>query len=192
MKRYVSVVTLILVFLCFCLFPSNARGQTSERPDKDVLRGFAGSRNFLDLTPEQESKLGELRKMRMEKRREFQKNMVALQEEIRKLMKDPEANEKEIIGLYDKVAKLRSSQFSEFVQFRKEMKKIFTPEQLEKLEKLESRITQRRGAIRGGFLAQRGFARAGRFAHRGMMLGFERRGRNFRGRWFMNRWRRWR
>ena len=191
MKRYVSVVTLILVFLCFCLFPSNARGQTSERPDKDVLRGFAGSSNFLDLTPEQESKLGELRKMRMEKRREFQKNMVALQEEIRKLMKDPEANEKEIKELYDKVAKLRSNQFSEFVQFRKERKKIFTPEQLEKLEKLESRIAQRKGAIRGGFLAQRGFARAGRFCHRGMLLGLGRRGSNFRGRWFINILRRW-
>ena len=193
MKKYVSFMTLLFVLLSFSLFPSNILGQSSERPEKDVLRGPpSASENFLNLTPKQRSKLEELRKMNYEERREFLKNMQALRQEIRKLMQDPEANEKEIIELYGKISKLQSSQFSKFIQHRKERRKIFTPEQLEKLEKFKSRIGQRRDFMRGRFLARRGFARDGAFPHCGRRSLFRGRGRNFRGRPFMNRWQWWR
>lgn len=192
MKRYVIFMPLILIFLAFCLSPSFVHGQKSENPEKVMSREDPrATENFLDLTPEQKSKLEEFRKMRQEERREFLRNMRKVRQELRELMRDPEANEKEIKGLYEKIAKLRSSHFTKFVQHRKERRKIFTPEQLEKLEKFKKSMAQRRNFRRARFLGQREFSRLSVFPRRGRLNFFWRRGRYFRGRPFMNRWRQW-
>jgi len=73
------------------------------------------------------------------------------------LMRDPEANEKKILGIYDKLAKFRSDRFMKSIQHRKEIKKILTPEQWEKLEKFKKRMAQRRSRFR----ERRGFFRRG-------------------------------
>jgi len=158
MKRYVLFMTLILFFLSFTIFPPSAQGQEAKKPEKKVSRDHrSGREDFLDLTPEQKSKLEEFRKKRQEERKESMKNMRAVRKELRELMRDPEANEKKILGIYDKLAKFRSDRFKKSVQHRKEIKKILTPEQWEKLEKLKKRMARRRGR----FMGQRGFFRRG-------------------------------
>ncbi len=158
MKRYVLFMTLILFFLSFTIFPPNAQGQEEKKPEKKVSQDHPSGRgDFLDLTPEQKSKLKEFRKKRQEERKESMENMRAVRKELRELMRDPEANEKKILGIYDQLAKLRSNRFKKSVQHRKEIKKILTPEQWEKLEKHKKRIARRRGRFTG----RRGFFRRG-------------------------------
>ena len=190
MKRY--IMALLLVFLCFTLYPPGVLGQQSSRPEEVSAGDYpVDSENLLDLTPEQESKLKEFRKKRQEERREFQSKMREVRKKMAQMMRDPEANEKEIRGLYQEIAKLKSGHLTRVVGFKKEIKKILTPEQLEKLEKARKRITQRRSFERNRFLGRRGFFRGGRFGQMGRMR-FFRRGQHFRGRLFLNRWRRWR
>ncbi len=158
MKRYVLFMTLILFFLSFTIFPPNAQGQEAKKPEKKVSRDHSsGWGDFLDLTPEQKSKLEEFRKKRQEDRKESMENMQAVRKELRELMRDAEANEKKILGIYDQLEKLRSNRFKKFVQHRKEIKKILTPEQWEKLEKHKKRMAWRRGRFTG----RRGFFRCG-------------------------------
>ena len=158
MKRYVLFVTLILFFLSFTIFPPNALGQEAKKSEKKVSRDHLRERGeFLDLTPEQKTKLEEFRKKGQEERKASRENMRAVQKELRELMREPEANEKKILGIYDKLAKFRSDRFKKSVQNRKEIKKILTPEQWEKLEKFKKRMTQRRSRFRG----RRGFFRRG-------------------------------
>jgi len=190
MKRY--VMAFILVFLCFSLFPSGVLGEESSRPE-EVLTGDypVDSENFLDLTPEQESKLVEFRKMRQEERRELQSKMREVRKKMARMMRDPEANEKTIRGLYQEKAKLRSGHLTQVIMHKKEIKKILTPEQLEKLEKAKKRIAQRRGFQRNRFLGSGGFFGSGRFRQMDRMRFFWR-GRLFIGCLFLNSWRRWR
>jgi len=158
MKKYVLFMTLILFFLGSTLLPPNALGQEAKKPEKKVSRDYPRARGIsLDLTAEQKSKLEEFRKKRKEERKESMENMRAVQKELRELMRDPEANEKKILGIYDQLSKLRSNRFKKFVQHRKEIKKILTPEQREKLEKFKKRMAQRRGR----FMGRRGFFRRG-------------------------------
>jgi Spy/CpxP family protein refolding chaperone len=158
MKRYVLFIILILFFLSSTIFPPNARGQEAKKPEKKVSRDYRrASGEFLDLTPEQKSKLEEFRKKRREERKASRENMRAVQKELRELMRDPEANEKKILGIYDKLAKFRSDRFKKSLQHRKEIKKILTPEQWEKLEKFKKRMAQKRSRFRG----RRGFSRRG-------------------------------
>lgn len=186
------IFAFVIVFLSFCLFPSNILGEESNRPENVLSRDYpVDSDNFLDLTPEQKSKLKEFRKMRQEERREFQSKMREVQRQIAELMRDPEANEKAITGLYQEIAKLRSNHLTQIIRHKKEIEKILTPEQLEKLEKARKRIDQRRGLGRARFMGPRGFSRHGRFSRGGRMRFFQR-GRHFRGHPFLYRWWWWR
>ncbi len=158
MKRYALFMTLILFFLSSTIFPPNAQGQEAKKPEKKVSRDHPSGRgDFLDLTPEQKSKMEEFRIKGQEERKESMENMQAVRKELRELMRDPEANEKKILGIYDQLAKLRSNRFKKFVQHRKEIKKMLTPEQWEKLGKHKKRMARRRGRFTG----RRGFFRRG-------------------------------
>ena len=174
MKRYILFMTLILFFLSFSIYPPSAQSQEVKKSEKNVSRDHpSGWGDFLDLTPEQKSKLEEFRKKRQEERKESIENMRAVRKELRELMRDLEANEKKILGIYDKLSKFRSDCFKKFVQHRKEIKKILTPEQWEKLEKFKKRMARRRGR----FMGRKGFFRRG--FKRQRFQRFWRRGWNF-------------
>lgn len=114
---------------------------------------------FLDLTPEQKAQLEEFRKSGMEERQAQFEKMRKLRQDMREAMKEPEANMGKINGLIDEMSKLRADQMKRGLTRRMEMKKIFTPEQQEKLAKLRQRLDRRR-AIRP-FRGRRGFERPG-------------------------------
>jgi Spy/CpxP family protein refolding chaperone len=155
MRRNVTVIALIFVFLAFGFFPSLVFSQAQEKPGKEVKPAPARpGEKFLELTAEQKAKLDELRKMQQEERKEFMENMRAVRQDLDQLLRNPEADQKEIDAVIDKMAKLRASHLKKSIQHRREVRKIFTPEQLEKMARLKpgmARDLARMRALRGRF-----------------------------------------
>lgn len=177
MRRNIIPSALIGCVILFACYPSLISAQT-ERP---------GSRmeEYLNLTPEQKTNLDEFRKARQEERRTFFDRMRKLQSDLRESMKAPQADEKKIEGLIDEMSKLKSAQLKSSLRNVREMKKIFTPEQLEKLEKFKGRMMDWRGAEMGRFMGRGGFYGRGWMSPRWGRGNFWRSGP-------MNRmWRRW-
>ena len=152
-RSWISKLTLAL--FVFALIPLLGYGQPQDRPGR--------FERFLDLTPEQKTKLEEFRKSRAEERQAHFEKMRALREDMREAMKDPEANEAKLNGLIDEMSKLRADRMKSGLARARETRKILTPEQREKLARLRDRMADRRGA---------------RFFRRGR--GWDRRGRDLR------------
>lgn len=176
MRRNVTVIAFIFVFLAFGFFPSLVFSQAQEKPGKEVKQAPPRpGEKFLELTPEQKAKLGELRKMQREEGREFMENTRAVRQDLDQLLRNLEADQKEIDAVIDKMAKLRASHLKKSIQYRREIRKVFTPEQLEKMARLRPRMAPRNLAM---MRALRGrFFRPGRFPQ------FWRKGPVFHPRW---------
>ncbi len=185
MKKYIGLTALTL-FLGMTLFSSGALGQVSDGQEEEVkVRAVRTQRDFLELTPEQKARLEEHMKSSREKQKAHFESMRQAQLEMRELMQDPEANEQEILKLYDQMAQLRADRFRNSLLERKEFRKILTPEQLEKLDGFRKRIGQRRHLMRDRFRGGRGFARHRHFSPMGRMSFGRRGGTHFGGRRFM-------
>lgn len=192
MKRLVKLTALGLFFLSVTVYPSLVQGQTSESPERDVMDYAPASDEVLGLTPEQKAKLEEFRNARQEEQRAHLEKMRKLRQEMRGLMQDPESNEKGIIDLYEQMSRLRVEQFRTSLRARNEFRKILTPEQLEKLDKLKSRMRDRGKAMRGRFFGPRGMMGHARFPRQGRMSRFRGMGGPFGARPLRHWWWRWR
>ncbi|MCX6569259.1 MAG: Spy/CpxP family protein refolding chaperone [Candidatus Aminicenantes bacterium] len=115
-------------------------------------------REALGLSPEQEKALETSRKALMDENRVFREEMMKLRGEMRELAKDPEANEAKINGLIDRTAELQAERAKVAFKHRGEVKKIFTPEQLKKVEAFRARAMDRPGIPGHGRM---GFGRMG-------------------------------
>ena len=176
MKKQIIFLTLMAVALSFILFAPSLQGQ-EKKAEKEVSKGSPlPPMGFLDLSPEQKAKLEEFRKMRQEERKKFLENIEPLGQKLEGLIRDPNSEAKEVDALIDQISKLRSTHLKRVIQQRRELRKIFTPEQLKKLEKF-------RGFARERFLGRRGFFLGPRHS-------FWRRGGRFRG-WLFRNWWRW-
>jgi Spy/CpxP family protein refolding chaperone len=141
MKRTSVFVGLTALHFLFALFTPVVFAQPDKRP--------AAREDWLNLTPEQKTKLEDFRKARQEERETFSEQMRKMQTDLRELMKDPSANEKNIDGLIDEMSRLRATQMKSGIRKSLDMKKILTPEQLEKLKDGRARM-ERRGMMRPG------------------------------------------
>jgi Spy/CpxP family protein refolding chaperone len=141
MKRSSVLIGLAAVLLFFTLLSPVLYGQPDKRP--------AAREEWLNLTPEQKTQLQEFRKARQEERKAFAEQTRKLRADLRELMADPSANEKKIGGLIDEMSRLRATRMKNEIKKSLDMKKIFTPEQLEKLKNLRTRMA-RRGLMRPG------------------------------------------
>jgi Spy/CpxP family protein refolding chaperone len=154
MKRYfgkIMVMALIAAFV-FASF-SYAQDETAPARQKQPGATVGGDwRNALNLTPDQETKLKAFREARQKESQDFREEMRKMQTELRDLTKDPKADLKKVDGLIDEMSKLRASRQKASFRNREEMKKIFTPEQLEKMQNVGGRLN-RPGRMmgRGGF-----------------------------------------
>jgi len=187
MKKFIVPFIFITFFLLLTFSWSVAEEQPAKKPARLFAPDFPPFlKEMLDLTPEQESQLREFSKARLEERRTFRDKMMKMRSELREMMKDPKADEKKIEGLVDEIFKLRANQFKGSLKSRNEIKKIFTPNQLEKIEKFKTRFAGR-WAMRPGRFPQ------WRFLPRGQFYGAERfsgpwgRGFGFRGRGLRDR-----
>lgn len=163
MKKNILVTTLAVIFFVLTLFPADASAQMRRRPG-----AFMAREDFLELTQEQKEQLKKLRKARVEARQELMEKMRDLRQNLKGLMDDPKASEKKIEGIIDEMAKLRASFMKSSLQHRNKVRKVFTPEQLEKLEKAKKSFQGMRGQWPMGAFRQGRFFRArGFFPHRG-------------------------
>ncbi|MBN2199938.1 MAG: Spy/CpxP family protein refolding chaperone [Candidatus Aminicenantes bacterium] len=133
MKKTVIVSFVTLGFLALLLAPLAAQEEPG-RPMRPQLAAGAGFQQWLDLTPEQEAKLKEMRAARMKESREHVEKMRKMREDLRSAAADPKADPKKIDALVDEMHRRMADQMKSRIEFRKDMEKVFTPEQIEKLK----------------------------------------------------------
>lgn len=152
MRKKTLPVLLMIIFAGSLLAASlNAQPMFGRR----MMGGGAGAgyqllKDALQLTPEQEKKLEEFRKARLEEAKAHREKMTGLREEFRKLMADPKADEKKVNSLIDEMSKLRAERMKAMFKNRKEWEKILTPEQLQKLEEYRKDFRLRRELLGPG------------------------------------------
>ncbi len=161
MKKSPLLLGLIFLAAIIAFGPSLALGQPARNPER-TLRPFW--EDYLDLTPDQKARLEEFRKARQEEREAFLDQMEKFRAELRELREDPQVNEKKIDALIDETFKLRAGHLKSSFKHQAEVKKVFTPEQQEKLAKLRARMAHFRDMRPGAFFG-RGGGRLGMREH---------------------------
>ena len=140
-KRITVIMALGLFAAVFLAASATAQTQTqTQAQEKPGLAAGARLRDNLNLTPEQEAKLKAYREARQEESREFRDKMREMQTEFRDLTNDPKADQKKIDGLIDEMSRLRADRQKAAFRNRDEWKKIFTPEQMEKMQNVRGRL----------------------------------------------------
>lgn len=158
-----KLVPLLSFVLMITFIYSLASAQAVNRP-KAGHPGWGPQvlKDALQLTPEQEKKLEEFRQARQQEAKVHREKMDQLRTELRKLMVDPKADEQKINSLIDQMARGRADRMKASYKNRKEWEKIFTPEQLKKLEEYRQDVRHRRetrldrGGRRGCLMMRRG------------------------------------
>jgi len=153
MKKSPMLLGLIFLAALIAFGPPLALGQPARNPER-TLRPFW--EDYLDLTPDQTAKLEEFRKAGQEERQAFLDQMGKLRADLKELRKDPQANEKKIDALIDEMFKLRAGRMKSSFKHQAEVKKIFTPEQQEKMARLEARMAHLRDRRPGAFFGRGG------------------------------------
>lgn len=153
MKRSPMLLGLIFLAALIAFGSSLASGQPARDPERTLRPLWE---DYLELTPDQKAKLEEFRKARQEERQAFLDQMGKFRADLRELRKDPQANEKKIDALIDEMFKLRAGRLKSSFKHQAEVKKIFTPEQQEKLAKLRTRMAHFRDRRAGAFLGRGG------------------------------------
>jgi len=180
MKKQASVFCVILGFLLLVFLPLAAQEEPGPAPVPGQGPGPEGRlAKWLELTPEQQAKLKDMRTLRQEAMKGLHEQQAKLQKELEALMEEPKADQKKVEGLIDEMAKLQASRMKSNFQFRQDMAKVLTPQQLEKLQKGRTALQGIRGGLRflkrhpgarrfmdGPFFGRRGFNRPGRMGFR--------------------------
>ncbi|HEK85910.1 MAG: Spy/CpxP family protein refolding chaperone [Candidatus Saccharicenans sp.] len=149
MKKALLTLSVAAIFLtgilAYALMAQPAQGQRMMglRPGAQLLK------DALQLTPEQEKKLEEFREARLEEAKAFREKMRQMNQDLRKLMADPKADESKINSLIDEISKLRADRMKAQFKNRKEWEKIFTPEQLKKIQEYRQDFRLRRNLMLG-------------------------------------------
>lgn len=179
-----AVVLAVFIFRGVTVAQENSASQFKSQSQA----GPAGSQGFrgpgfgsrpdlkalLNLTPDQEKQLREFRKARRKANEAFMDQMIKYRREMRDLREDgEEANLTRIYGVIDAISKLRADKQKDDIKAHMDVKKIFTPEQLEKLKQHPGLlIMEERGFMGPGFRGFQGFR--GRRFFRGERLISER------------------
>jgi len=143
--------TLFLIGFAFAFAQAPAAKPTQPAQPMQPAPGGPGERlaRFLDLTPEQATKLTEIRKAMRADRQAFREEMSKLRPQLREALRDPKADTKSVDGLIDQMSQLRAARLKSTVQSLRSMKNVLTPEQFEKFQEMRSRMAWRRGFNRG-------------------------------------------
>ena len=137
-----------------------ARGKRVEDPvgegvrEQDISGRLRGAgQTDLNLTKEQQDKLAALRKRQWEELKPLRDQMYQKRQEMRGLYTSPATRDATIIAKQKELNALQQQMQDRMVQFRLEQRKIFTPEQLSKLQQMP--YGRGRGAC-GGYGRGRG------------------------------------
>lgn len=178
MKKLKTVLLLTLVFFFVSLFVPAIYGQGQQRARRPAVLGSSQMAiKALDLSDEQKEMLKNMREEQRQLQDQFREKSSNLREELEGLREDPEKNRDRIENLQDELFNLRLEEMKTRYVHGKEIKKVFTTEQLEKISKFR-RLQMRRGPAMnsraGGQGRMRGYARR---PQRGSSMRFPRRWR---------------
>ncbi len=169
MKKY--FITIAIVALVAFGLSAFAQEKTppSAKPDKPAAQGPLGRvKEALQLTPEQEAKIKEFAKTRQEENKVFNEQMKKMRTDMQALRNDPKADPNKVNGQIDQMFKLQADRAKAQFKNRKDMEKIFTSEQL---QKMRNRGAMDMGGGRmGGFMSGRMGGSGGMGFGRGMMM----------------------
>ncbi len=90
----------------------------------------------LNLSKEQQDKLVQLRNKHWEEMKPLRDEMFQARQEMRQLFTDPATGDATILEKQKQIAALQQKMQEKMVQFRLEQRKVFTPEQLNKMKDL--------------------------------------------------------
>lgn len=145
MKKSKAVLSLIVIifFAGLCVAPIYAQApQRSRRPAMQNQSQIPVK--ALDLSDDQMEALKNLREAQKEILNGIREKAQNLREELEGLRKDPEKNRALMENIQDELFNLRIEQMKSQYAHGKEIRKVFTPEQLEKMSLMRS-IQMRRG-----------------------------------------------
>jgi Spy/CpxP family protein refolding chaperone len=117
-------------------------------------RGFGPGR-YLNLSEDQLNKMAALRDRYFQDTKDLRYALAQQQLEVRRLFTDPKTDEATLLTKQKEMTTLREQLFSKLAQMPIEMRKILTPEQIEKLDRMPV------GGFRAGF-DRMGFGGPGR------------------------------
>jgi Spy/CpxP family protein refolding chaperone len=146
MKKSILGLALAAIILSCGLIFATGQDQPQEK-----------ERHFLNLTPEQKTQLEKYREARRAENQAFRDKMGKLEEDWRAIRRDPQADSKKVDALIDEMASLRANHWKGMYHSRTELRKIFTPEQLAKLDRFKERMRDWGGARRHHFHQSRGY-----------------------------------
>jgi Spy/CpxP family protein refolding chaperone len=157
MNKLKTVLVFTLVIFVVSLCAPAVFGQVPQRGRRPMMQNQPREKlNIPDLSDEQMEQLKNLRENQREVQKQFMEKTENLRLKINELKQDAAANAVEIEKIQDTIFNLKIEQMKNAYQNQKEIRKIFTPEQLEKMSALRMRSSmfgraamQRRGLNRG-------------------------------------------
>jgi len=171
MKKFLVMATIVAIlgFGISLMAQEKADPQDNPGPQGRVMSRV---KDALKITPEQEAKLKEFHKAQAESQKAFAEKIRGVREEMQKLRQDEKADPNKMNGLIDQMFKLQADQAKGRWAAERERRKIFTPEQLEKMKQGRAMLNRSRMGMRGAFgmgLMQGRMGRTGRMGGRMMM-----------------------
>jgi Spy/CpxP family protein refolding chaperone len=103
----------------------------------------------LNLTKEQQDKLSELRKRQWAETKPLRDEMYQKRQEMRQLWANPSADDVTITAKQKELNALQQKMQEKMVQFKLEQRRVFTPEQLNKMKDLPQGFGKGRGHGKG-------------------------------------------
>ena len=125
----VLVVSIAVVMSAYALQPD-------ERPGSHKEFGF---KKYLGLSDEQLAKMKELRNNFRNDTRDLRYNLAIKRLEMRKLFTDPKTDDEALLAKQNEISKLRQQLSDKKAQMKLEWRKILTPEQIAKLDRMPNK-----------------------------------------------------
>lgn len=148
MNKFKTVLAFTLVIFVVSLCVSSVSAQAPQRGRRSQLQNHPRAQlNILDLTDEQKEQLKNLRENQREVQKQFMDKTKNLRLKINELKQDAVTNAIEIEKIQDEIFNIRIELMKNAYMHQKEIKKMFTPEQLEKMSALRTRSTRGKAAM---------------------------------------------
>lgn len=143
-----TVLAFTLVIFVVSFSVPTLFGQDVQRGRRPMLQNQSRAKlNAPDMTDEQKEQLKNLRESQREVQKHFMDKTKNLRSELIELKQDSLANSGEIEKIHDEIFNLRIEQMKIAYTSQKEIRKIFTPEQLEKMSALRTRLSRGRATM---------------------------------------------
>lgn len=128
-----SIIILVALMISAAAVVSAYTLQPDERTDSHKEFSF---KKYLDLSDEQLAKMKELRKSFHNDTRDLRYNLAIKRLEMRKLFTDPKTDDATLLAKQKEINTIRSQRDDKSAQMKIEWRKILTPEQITKLDRM--------------------------------------------------------